>query len=335
MRGAALPLGYGALAVPEISHQGGRFGNVETMSESAKVHRRHPPWLKVKAPFGKDVHRLRRLLKGLNLNTVCQEAVCPNVGECWAHGVATFMILGDICTRGCRYCAVTKGRPEPLDWEEPSRVASAVAVMNLSHVVITSVNRDELEDGGAGIFAETIRQIRGKQPGCSIEVLVPDFKGSEESVRTVLKQDPEIFSHNIETVPRLYRRARGGGKYDVSLKVLELAKEINPHQTTKTGLMLGLGEEAAEVRAVMRDLVSRKVNILTLGQYLRPSRWHLPVERYCQPQEFDDWKREGESLGFDYVESGPLVRSSYMADRQFKAVADRLTVIGEDLGTGL
>jgi lipoic acid synthetase len=231
------------------------------------------------------------------------------------------MILGDVCTRGCRYCAVSKGKPEQLDLEEPLRVANAVTTMNLSHVVITSVNRDELEDGGAEIFAETIRQIRSKQPDCSVEVLVPDFQGSEEAVRTVLDEEPEIFGHNIETVPRLYRRARGGGIYEVSLGVLERARRLEPHLTTKTGLMLGLGEEPGEIRTVMKDLVSRKVNILTLGQYLRPSQWHLPVARYYEPEEFHYWKQVGKEIGFDYVESAPLVRSSYMADKQFAAVS--------------
>jgi len=238
------------------------------------------------------------------------------------------MILGDICTRGCRYCAVSKGKPGALDLDEPLRVANAVSEMKLNHVVVTSVNRDELEDGGAEIFAETIRQIRAMQPGCSVEVLVPDFQGSDGALRTVMDAAPEIFSHNIETVPRLYRIARGGGKYDVSLRVLERAKELSPDSTTKTGLMLGLGEEAFELRKVLQDLVSRNVNILTLGQYLRPSKWHLPVVRYYAPNEFEYWREEGLRMGFDYVESAPLVRSSYMADRQFRAVSDGLPVIG-------
>jgi lipoic acid synthetase len=293
---------------------------------SGASRRRHPDWLKVKAPFGPEVHRLRKLLNGLELNTVCQEAVCPNMGECWANGVATFMILGDICTRGCRYCAVSKGRPAALDRDEPLRVANAVSRMRLNHVVVTSVNRDELEDGGAEIFAETIRQIREKQPGCSVEVLVPDFQGSDGSLRTVMEADPEIFSHNIETVPRLYRIARGGGKYDVSLRVLERVKEMKPDSVTKTGLMLGLGEEEPELREVLLDLVSRNVNILTLGQYLRPSQWHLPVVHYYSPDEFEYWREEGLQMGFDYVESAPLVRSSYMADRQFRAIGKKALV---------
>jgi lipoic acid synthetase len=278
--------------------------------------------LKVRAPFGGEVHQLKTLLGGLGLNTVCQEAMCPNMGECWAHGVATFMILGEICTRGCRYCAVDKGKPDPLDLDEPQRVAEAVAEMGLKHIVITSVDRDDLDDGGAGIFASTIQEIRRLRPSCRVEVLVPDFQGSEEALRTVLDAGADVFGHNIETVPRLYRKARGGGKYNVSLDLLAKAKELAPDCVTKTGLMLGLGEEDEEVRAVLQDLVDRRVNILTLGQYLRPTRWHLPVARYYTPEEFSEWKSIGESMGFDHVESGPLVRSSYMADRQFTAFGE-------------
>lgn len=281
---------------------------------------RHPPWLKVKAPFGEGVHRLKNLLGGLRLNTVCQEAMCPNMGECWSHGVATFMILGEICTRGCRYCAVTKGTPTELDLTEPKRVAEAVDVMGLRHVVITSVDRDDLEDGGAGIFAATIRKIRQRRPECIVEVLVPDFQGSEQAIQTVLAAGPEVFNHNIETVPRLYPKARGGGVYEVSLQVLKRALELEPGVVTKTGMMLGLGEEPDEIRQVMMDLVERGVRILTLGQYLRPTKWHLPVVRHYHPDEFQYWKEIGESLGFDHVEAGPLVRSSYLADRQFQAL---------------
>jgi lipoic acid synthetase len=285
---------------------------------------RHPSWLKVRAPLGEEVHRLKKLLAGLSLNTVCQDAVCPNLGECWTHGVATFMILGDICTRGCRYCAVNKGKPAGLDRGEPKRVAEAVGRMGLKYVVVTSVNRDDLDDGGAGIFAATVSEIRKASPECVIEVLVPDFEGSEEALQTVLASRPDLFDHNIETVPRLYRIARGGGVYEVSLRLLERAKELEPNSVTKSGLMLGLGEEADEVREVMEDLVSRGVNILTLGQYLRPSNWHLPVARHYHPDEFKEWKEIGESLGFDHVEAGPLVRSSYLADRQFAEYEARL-----------
>lgn len=285
--------------------------------------RRHPPWLKVRAPLGEGVHRLKKLLGGLDLNTVCQEARCPNMGECWVHGVATFMILGDICTRGCRYCAVSKGKPNKLDADEPLRVAEAVGQMKLNHVVITSVDRDDLEDGGAGVFAEVVRAVRKRRPGCFVEVLVPDFQGSEGSVESVLGAGPDIFNHNIETVPRLYRRARGGGKYPVSLEVLKHAKMVKPGIVTKSGLMLGLGEEAEELRSVMADLIERGVSILTLGQYLRPSTWHLPVARHYHPDEFAEWKEIGEAMGFEYVESGPLVRSSYLADRQFLALGQK------------
>src|SRR5690606_22619170 len=295
--------------------------------------RRHPPWLKVKAPFGPEVHRLKKLMAGLELNTVCQEAMCPNMGECWSHGVATFMILGDTCTRGCRYCAVNKGRPGKLDLSEPYRVGEAVERMQLSHVVITSVDRDDLEDGGAGIFAATVRQIRRHRPDCIVEVLVPDFQGREESLRVVLDAQPEIFNHNIETVPRLYRKARGGDVYEVSLGLLRRAREVAPSLVTKSGMMLGLGEEPDEIRSVMEDLVKCGVNILTLGQYLRPTQWHLPVARYYHPDEFKYWKEVGEAIGFDHVESGPLVRSSYLADRQYQSMkgTDQQSSSGDQL----
>lgn len=284
---------------------------------------RHPPWLKVKAPFGPEVHRLKTLLGGLKLNTVCEEARCPNMGECWSHGVATFMILGDVCTRGCRYCAVGKGRPKALDLNEPQRVAEAVATMGLKHVVITSVDRDDVEDGGAAIFAATVERIRQLSPMCVVEVLIPDFQGDEAALQAVLDQEPEIVNHNIETVPRLYRVARGGGVYEVSLRVLERAKQLKPHLVTKTGMMLGLGEEEGEIRQVMADLIEREVSILTLGQYLRPTGWHLPVVRHYTPDEFRRWKEVGEAMGFAHVESGPLVRSSYLADRQFEQMNQR------------
>lgn len=300
---------------------------MESNSKSSEPLRRHPAWLKVRAPFGEDVQKLKKLLGGLQLNTVCQEAICPNMGECWAHGVATFMILGDICTRGCRYCAVDKGKPAGLDREEPARVAEAIHQMELRHVVITSVNRDDLPDGGASIFASTIEEIRKRRPDCAVEVLVPDFLGSEVALKVVLAANPDIFGHNVETVPRLYKKARGGGKYAVSLRVFEQVKEIAPNAITKTGLMLGLGEEAKEIRQVINDLVRRKVDILTLGQYLRPSRWHLPVERHYHPDEFQFWKREGEKAGIKHVEAGPLVRSSYLADQQFDSYSKRRELV--------
>ncbi len=285
----------------------------------AAAGRRHPAWLKVRAPFGPRVHELKQLLRGLHLNTVCQEALCPNMGECWAHGVATFMLLGDVCTRGCRYCAVTKGRPAPLDRKEPLRVAQAVAAMGLNHVVLTSVDRDDQLDGGAGIFAETIRQIRRLRPGCAVEVLTPDFQGRPESVHAVLEARPEVFGHNVETVPRLYRKARGGGNYQVTLEVLRMARLWDPAGVTKTGVMLGLGETEEELRALLEDVRSCGVNILTLGQYLQPTRKHLPVVRHYHPDEFRKWREIALELGFDHVEAGPLVRSSYLADRQFQA----------------
>ena len=277
----------------------------------------------MRAAFGEEVHGLKQLLGGLKLHTVCQEARCPNMGECWSHGVATFMILGDVCTRGCRYCAVSKGKPLELDGAEPGRVAEAVQVMGLRHVVITSVDRDDLEDGGAGIFAATIQAIRHLSPECVVEVLIPDFQGSANSLKVVQEARPDILSHNIETVPRLYPKARGGGEYDCSLELLRRAKQRAPETVTKTGMMLGLGERKDEIHQVLRDLVQLKVSILTLGQYLRPSGWHLPVARYYYPQEFRYWKEVGEAMGFQHVESGPLVRSSYLADRQYAAFKHR------------
>jgi lipoic acid synthetase len=277
---------------------------------------RRPEWLKIRAGGGPGFVAVKEVVQGQGLHTVCEEARCPNIGECWGHGTATFMILGDTCTRGCRYCAVNKGMPTELDLEEPSRLAEAVVRMGLSYVVITSVDRDDLSDGGAGIFAESIREIRGRSPGTSVEVLIPDFQGNPDALGSVLDAGPDVLNHNVETVPRLYRRARGGGDYEVTLELLRRAREWEPGMVTKTGMMLGLGETTAEVLAVMRDLVERDVDILTLGQYLRPSAWHLEVERYVHPDEFAELARLGEAMGFRHVEAGPLVRSSYRADRQ-------------------
>ena len=287
---------------------------------SRVILRKYPPWLKVRAPFGPRVHELKVLMGGLKLHTVCEEARCPNIGECWHQGVATFMILGDVCTRGCRYCAVGKGKPLSVDLAEPERVAEAVTAMNLRHAVITSVDRDDLADGGAGIFAETVRAIRSLHAQCAVELLIPDFRGSAEALRTVLDVQPEVLNHNIETVPRLFPQARGGGRYDVSLELLHRAKKWAPGIVTKTGMMLGFGEREGEIRRVLGDLVQREVSILTLGQYLRPSAWHLPVERYYHPDEFRYWREVAEEMGFKHVESGPLVRSSYLADRQFASL---------------
>ncbi len=259
---------------------------------------------------------VKKVVREQELHTVCEEAHCPNIGECWGHGTATFMILGDTCTRGCRYCAVNKGMPTELDLEEPSRLADAVVRMGLSYVVITSVDRDDLSDGGATVFAECIERIREQSPGTAIETLVPDFQGNPAALKTVLDARPEVFNHNVETVPRLYRRARGGGVYETSLEMLERARVLAPWMVVKTGMMLGLGEETSEVLTVMRDLVERGVDILTLGQYLRPSGWHLPVHRFVHPDEFEELAQHGEAMGFAHVEAGPLVRSSYRADRQ-------------------
>lgn len=280
---------------------------------------RKPSWLKVRAPGGANYVRLKELMRELKLHTVCEEAHCPNVGECWEHGTATFMILGDVCTRNCGYCAVSHGRPPSYDVEEPHRVAAAIAQMNLRHAVITSVDRDDLPDFGAYIFAETIRQIHDRVPGCSVEVLVPDFQGSEDSIRAVLDASPEIYNHNTETVPRLYKRARPGGRYERVLQIFRYAKRVAPHIPTKTGIILGLGEAVEEVLAVMRDLRTVDVDILTLGQYLRPSDDHLPIDRYYTPDEFRSLRVAGLEMGFKHVEAGPLVRSSYHAWEQVQA----------------
>ena len=280
---------------------------------------RKPSWLRVKAPGGENYARLKGLMKELDLHTVCEEAHCPNVGECWQHGTATFMILGDVCTRNCGYCAVSHGRPPKYDVGEPARVASAIAQMQLQHAVITSVDRDDLPDFGAWIFAETIRQIHEQLPGCSVEVLVPDFQGKEDSIRAVLDAGPEIYNHNTETVPRLYKRARPGGRYERVMQIFRFAKQVAPHIPTKTGMMVGLGETKEELVAVMHDLRAVDVDILTLGQYLRPSDDHLPLDRYYTPEEFRALRDIGMGLGFRHVEAGPLVRSSYHAWEQVQA----------------
>jgi len=258
-------------------------------------------------------------MRELDLHTVCEEARCPNVGECWEHGAATFMILGDVCTRNCAYCAVSHGRPPSYDVGEPARVATAIAEMRLQHAVITSVDRDDLPDFGAFIFAETIRQIHERLPGCSIEVLVPDFQGDEDAIRTVLDAGPDIYNHNTETVPRLYKRCRPGGRYQRVLHIFETAKRIAPDIPTKSGIILGMGETNEEVELVMHDLRTVDVDILTLGQYLRPSADHLPIDRYVKPAEFRELYEAGMSMGFRHVESGPLVRSSYHAWEQVQA----------------
>jgi lipoyl synthase len=280
---------------------------------------RKPGWLKVRAPGGPNYARLKHLMRELDLHTVCEEARCPNVGECWEHGTATFMVLGDVCTRNCAYCAVAHGRPPKYDVQEPARVAQAIAEMRLRHAVITSVDRDDLPDFGAWAFAETIRQIHERVPGCSVEVLVPDFQGNEGSIRTVLDARPEIYNHNTETVPRLYKRCRPGGRYERVLRIFRYVKSYAPDVPTKTGIILGMGETIEEVLATMRDLRDVDVDILTLGQYLRPSADHLPLDRYVTPDEFAFLRREGLTMGFKHVESGPLVRSSYHAWEQVQA----------------
>ena len=280
---------------------------------------RKPSWLKVKAPGGANYVRLKQMMQELDLHTVCQEAHCPNIGECWEHGTATFMILGDVCTRNCAYCAVSHGRPPKYDLDEPARVGQAIAELNLRHAVITSVDRDDLPDFGAYIFAETIRQIHHRLPGCSIEVLVPDFQGNEDSIRTVLEARPDIYNHNTETVPRLFKKARPGGRYERVLEIFRIAKRVAPTIPTKTGIILGLGETNEEVVDVMKELRAVDVDILTLGQYLRPSDGHIELDRYVTPEEFRELYLVGMQLGFKHVESGPLVRSSYHAWEQVQA----------------
>jgi lipoic acid synthetase len=284
-----------------------------------ELPQRKPDWLKVRAPGGSNYLQLKSMMRDLGLHTVCEEAHCPNVGECWEHGAATFMILGDVCTRNCAYCAVAHGRPPTFDAAEPGRVAAAAAEMRLRHAVITSVDRDDLPDFGAGIFAETIRQIHELVPGCSVEVLVPDFQGDEDSIRMVLDASPEIYNHNTETVPRLYKKARPGGRYHRVKQIFRFAKSYAPHVPTKTGMILGLGETNEEVLATMQDLRTVDVDILTIGQYLRPSNDHIALDRYVTPDEFRMFRDAGMAMGFRHVESAPLVRSSYHAWEQVQA----------------
>jgi lipoyl synthase len=286
-----------------------------------RVRSRKPTWLKAKAPVGDNFHNLKKLARGLGLHTVCESAQCPNIGECWDHHTATFMLLGDICTRRCGFCAVPKGRPEAIDWDEPRRVAEAVATLGLRHAVVTSVNRDDDNVGGARIFAETIRQIRELVPECRVEVLIPDFQGLEEPLRIVLDAKPSVLNHNTETVPRLYRAVRSGARYKRTLDLLSNAKQWDPATVTKSGVMVGIGEETGELIEVFRDLGERGVDILTIGQYLRPSKDHLPMTRYYSPAEFVSLKEEALKFGFKHVESGPLVRSSYHAHEQADVAA--------------
>lgn len=284
-----------------------------------------PEWLKARAPVGENYHSLKQLARSLSLHTVCESAQCPNIGECWHHKTATFMMLGNLCTRRCGFCAVPKGRPDPIDFDEPRRVAEAVAALGLEYAVITSVNRDDDILGGARAFAMVIEEIRRRAPGCRVEVLVPDFQGDHEAIRIVVEARPAVLNHNTESVPRLYRVVRSGARYERTLDLLRYAKELHPHSVTKSGVMVGLGEETAELLQVFGDLAAAGCDILTIGQYLRPSRDHLPMTRLYTPREFAELKTEALKMGFRHVESGPLVRSSYHAHEQ--AASTGLTVV--------
>ncbi|MGR9073845.1 MAG: lipoyl synthase [Gammaproteobacteria bacterium] len=305
------------------SHQRNRekLSRIPVKIETSETVLRKPDWIRVKIPGGEDVNRIKRLLRENRLHTVCEEAACPNLGECFQHGTATFMIMGDLCTRRCPFCDVAHGKPLPLDQNEPDHLADAVRVMGLKYVVITSVDRDDLRDGGAGHFSACIRAIRQKSPSTKIEILVPDFRGRMETALTKLSQTPcDVFNHNLETVPRLYRQARPGADYSESLQLLQLHRLKLPDTPTKSGLMLGLGEEMEEIVGVMKDLIAHGCSMLTLGQYLQPSKDHLPVKRYVTPREFDELAGIAKALGFDRVASAPLVRSSYHADEQASAL---------------
>ncbi|MBX7214549.1 MAG: lipoyl synthase [Thermoflexales bacterium] len=284
---------------------------------------RRPEWLKVRAPSGDTFHSLKRLMRSKSLHTICEEANCPNISECWESGTATFLILGDVCTRSCGFCDVKTGMPNAIDWAEPYRVAQAVVNMDLKHVVITSVNRDERPDGGAPIFALCIRRIHQVKPDCTIEVLIPDFKGNEAALEIVMREQPDILNHNVETCERLFKAVQPQDNYAWALTTLRNARKLDPHSVTKSGMMLGLGETRDEVLQVMEDLREADVDILTLGQYLQPSKKHLPIERYWSPEEFADFRRIGREMGFKWVESGPLVRSSFRADAQARALSRR------------
>jgi len=275
-----------------------------------------PEWLKARAPMGEGYHDLKKLARTLDLHTVCESAQCPNIGECWNHGTATFMLLGNLCTRRCGFCAVPKGRPLPIDYDEPRRVAEAVRTLKLKHAVVTSVNRDDDNIGAATVFADTIIEIRKLAPGCQVEVLIPDFQGREDALKIVMDAKPEVLNHNTETVPRLYRAVRSGARYQRTLDLLANVKKFDSDMVSKTGVMVGIGEEMHELLDVFRDLAAIRVDILTIGQYLRPSKDHLPLTRYYTPNEFLFMKEEALKMGFRHVESGPLVRSSYHAHEQ-------------------
>jgi lipoic acid synthetase len=322
---------HGPQVPPTIAMGGGAFaGGLADSADGSAPLRRHPEWIKARLPSGENYHDLKRILRGLSLNTVCEEAHCPNIGECWEQRTATIMILGDVCTRACGFCAVKTGRPSWDDEDEPRRVAEAIREMALEHVVVTSVARDDLADGGAHIFAETIRALRRECPGLGVEVLIPDFNGADEPLRAVMAAGPDILNHNLETVERLQKPVRKRARYERSLTVLRRAKELSQEMTsrddavhTKSSLMVGLGETRAELSQAFRDLRGADCDILTIGQYLRPSEKHLPVERYVHPDEFAEMKAEALGLGFRHVESGPLVRSSYHARDQVPESAKR------------
>jgi lipoic acid synthetase len=301
------------------SHQRGKskLSRIPVKVESGHTPLRKPKWIRAKAPLGKEVSRIRRILRDKGLSSVCEEAACPNLGECFQHGTATFMIMGDICTRRCPFCDVAHGKPQPLDPQEPLQLADAIASMSLKYVVITSVDRDDLRDGGGNHFAECVAAIREKMPETSVELLVPDFRGRvEQALTPLMKYPPDVFNHNLETVPRLYRQARPGADYQGSLDLLKQFKQQQPEVPTKSGLMLGLGEQPDEILAVMQDLRDHQCEMLTLGQYLQPSQDHLPVARFITPEEFEDFAKQAKAMGFTSVASGPMVRSSYHADLQ-------------------
>jgi len=311
-------------ATPKTHQRGSeKLARIPVKVEPTRVMPRKPDWIRVKMPSGERVNQIKQILRQSKLSSVCEEAACPNLGECFSHGTATFMIMGDICTRRCPFCDVAHGKPLPLDPHEPAELAEAVKAMQLRYVVVTSVDRDDLRDGGAGHFVDCITALRGSNPDTRIEILVPDFRGRiEVALEAFADTQPDVFNHNLETIPRLYRQARPGADYQGSLDLLARFKQHHPDVQTKSGLMLGLGETINEVLAVMQDLRDHQVNMLTLGQYLQPSRDHLPVDRFVTPREFDDLRQQGEAMGFANVASGPLVRSSYHADLQANPLLD-------------
>ncbi|MCW8903927.1 lipoyl synthase [Sedimenticola sp.] len=313
-------------ATPETHQRGSeKLARIPVKVEPTRVMPRKPDWIRVKMPSGERINQIKQILRQSKLSSVCEEAACPNLGECFSHGTATFMIMGDICTRRCPFCDVAHGKPLPLDPHEPAELAEAVKAMQLRYVVVTSVDRDDLRDGGAGHFVDCITALRGSNPDTRIEILVPDFRGRVDvALEAFAETQPDVFNHNLETIPRLYRQARPGADYQGSLDLLARFKQRHPDVQTKSGLMLGLGETTDEVLTVMQDLRDHQVNMLTLGQYLQPSRDHLPVDRFVTPREFDDLRRQGEAMGFANVASGPLVRSSYHADLQANPLLDRV-----------